>query len=254
MVFLMLSVVVLLSTVLETSAEISGFFLAPFAASSSGTAPDEATMAIYFWGMPPSSWATFVKQQPDAYKAETLLPQQTRYKVLNVGGGGTAWTDSVISDAKKFLPTVKELGYNGICFDTEVFAPFTMSAFLDLFASAKNLGLTTVLTSTAEGPYSGCDSPNDCWEDIKWDNIDFMVPQMYGATGGNYQEAEMKKYATFWQEGGGQGIHGKFSGPKDLKKILWGVDSGTGPSMLRKYSFAGGYVEWAYRKENVILV
>jgi len=131
-----------------------------------------------------------------------------------------------------------------------------MSKFLDLFASAKSQQITTVLTSTAEGPYAGCDSPHDCWEDIAWDDIDFMVPQMYGAGGANYQDLEMKKYATFWQEGGGQGVHGKFSGPTDLRKILWAVDAGTGPSMLSKYPFAGGYIEWAYKTigyQNVVV-
>jgi len=204
-------------------------------------------MAIFFWGMPPSSWVTFVAQQPEAYTAAKLLPGDHYYKVLNMGGGGTSWTDSDIATAKAFLPTVKKLGYNGVCFDTEVFGQFTMSKFMDLFASAKSQQISTVLTSTAEGPYAGCDSPNDCWKDIAWDDIDFMVPQMYGPSGANYQDPAMKKYATFWQKGGGQGVHGKFSGPKDLKKILWGVDNGTGASMLSKYPFAGGYVEWAYK-------
>jgi len=211
-------------------------------------------MAIFFWGMPPSSWVTFVAQQPEAYTAAKLLPGDHYYKVLNMGGGGTSWTDSDIATAKAFLPTVKKLGYNGVCFDTEVFGQFTMSKFMDLFASAKSQQISTVLTSTAEGPYAGCDSPNDCWKDIAWDDIDFMVPQMYGPSGANYQDPAMKKYATFWQKGGGQGVHGKFSGPKDLKKILWGVDNGTGASMLSKYPFAGGYVEWAYKtlgSENV---
>lgn len=204
-------------------------------------------MAVYFWGMPPSSWAEFVKAQPDAYTADKLLPGPFAHKVLNLGGGGTAWTDAVITEADKFLPTVKQLGYTGVCFDTEVFGQFTMSTFLDLFASAKTLHLTTVLTSTAEGPYSGCDSPRDCWRDIIWDNIDFVVPQLYGASGGNYPTAQIEQYANFWRGGGGQGIHGKFNGPKDLRKILWAVDSGTGPSILSSYSFAGGYVEWAYK-------
>lgn len=185
--------------------------------------------------------------QPDAYTAKKLLPVDSYYKVLNLGGGGTSWTDGDIATAKSFLPTIKQLGYNGVCFDTEVFGQFTMAKFLDLFASAKAQQLTTVLTSTAEGPYAGCDSPNDCWKSIAWDSIDFMVPQMYGASGGNYDDATMKKFATFWEQGGGQGVHGKFPGPKDLTKILWGVDTGTGASMLSKYSFAGGYVEWAYK-------
>jgi len=71
-------------------------------------------MAIFFWGMPPSSWAEFVKQQPDAYRAEKLLPGDFYYKVLNLGGGGTSWTDTDISTAKAFLPTIKQQGYNGV--------------------------------------------------------------------------------------------------------------------------------------------
>lgn len=204
--------------------------------------------------MPPSSWAQFVQQQPTAYTAEKLLPGDFYYKVLNLGGGGTSWADSDIATAKAFLPTIKQLGFNGVCFDTEVFGQFTMANFLDLFASAKSQQITTVLTSTAEGPYAGCDSPNDCWKDLAWDDIDFMVPQMYGAGGANYHDPEMKQYATFWQQGGGQGVHGKFRAPTDLKKILWGVDDGTGPSMLSRYSFAGGYVEWAYRSLGFLSV
>lgn len=203
-------------------------------------------MAIYFWGMPPSQWSQFVKMQPDAYTVDKLLPGPYYYKVLNLGGGGTAWTDGTISSAKDFLPTIKKLGFNGVCFDTEVFGQFTMPALLDLFKATKAMGLTTVLTSTAEGPYSGCDSPNDCWKDIVWDDVDFMVPQMYGPSGANYGKADMDKYANFWKVGGGQGVHGKFPGPKDLTKILWAVHSGTGASMLSDYPFAGGYVEWAY--------
>jgi len=235
----------------EAQASLPGFFVAPYAASSGGMAPRSGGMAIYFWGMPPSSWIQFVQAQPDTYTAEKLLPGDYKYKILNVGGGGTSWGDSTIADAVTFLPTVKKLGYDGVCFDTEVFpasaAQFTMSKFLDLFSQAKSLGLVTVLTSTAEGPYYGCDSPNDCWQDIKWDDIDYMVPQMYGADGRNYGPTEMDQYATFWKNGGGQGVHGKFSGPSDLTKILWSVNVGTGSSMLSQYSFAGGYVEWAFK-------
>jgi len=208
-------------------------------------------MAIYFWGMPPSSWAQFVANQPDAYTAAKLLPGNFPFKVLNLGGGGTSWNDATIGDALAFLPTLKSLGYNGVCLDTEVFpgdsSQFTMSKFLGFFAAAKQQGLTTVLTSTAEGPYYGCDSPNNCWEDIRWDDIDFMVPQMYGASGSNYPSSEFDQYAKFWQQGGGQGVHGKFPGPQDLTKILWSVNPGTGRSLYNKYSFAGGYIEWAYK-------
>lgn len=205
-------------------------------------------MAIYFWGMNPSQWAQFVKSQPDAYTAEKLLPGAFPYKILNLGGGGTSWNDAALDNALAFLPTMKSLGYNGVCLDTEVFASqFTMSKLLGVFAEAKRMGLTTVLTSTAEGPYLGCDSPNDCWEDIKWDDIDFMVPQMYGPSGGNYPASDFDQYATFWKQGGGQGVHGKFSGPDDLTKILWAVHTGTGKSVHSSYPFAGGYIEWAYK-------
>jgi len=230
---------------------VDGWFVAPYAASSSGSAPSSSCMAIYFWGLPPSQWAQFVQSTPDAYTAEKLLPGSYPYKILNLGGGGTSWGDATITDALNFLPTVKKLGYNGVCFDMEVFpasaASFTMSKMMNLFAQAKQLGLTTVLTSTAEGPYYGCDSPNDCWEDIKWDDIDYMVPQMYGANGANYDSSTFDQYATFWKNGGGQGVHGKFPGPSDLTKVLWSVNPGTGRSHYDQYSYAGGYIEWAYK-------
>lgn len=198
--------------------------------------------------MPPSSWAHFVKEQPTAYTAEMLLPGTFPYKVLNLGGGGTSWDDTSIKDAINFLPTLKDLGFNGVCIDAEVIgSAFTMSKFLELFKKAKKLELTTVLTSTAEGPYAGCDSPNDCWEHIEWDDIDFMVPQMYGPSGYNYPEAEFDNYTMFWKNGGGQGVHGKFPGPENLKKILWAVSTGTGESLYDKYPFAGGYIEWAFK-------
>lgn len=215
-------------------------------------------MAIYFWGLPPSQWAMFVKQTPDAYTAEKLLPGSFPYKVLNLGGGGTSWDAATIQDALNFLPTLKSLGYNGVCLDAEVFpanpSDWSMGKLLDFFQEAKKQGLTTVLTSTAEGPYYGCDSPNDCWSDIKWDDIDFMVPQMYGASGVNYGPAEFDQYANFWKQGGGQGVHGKFPGPTDLKKILWSVNPGTGSSLYSKYSFAGGYIEWAYKSLSSVEV
>lgn len=208
-------------------------------------------MAIYFWGLPPSQWAQFVKQSPDLYTADKLLPGAFPYKVLNLGGGGTSWDDATFENALNFLPTLKSLGYTGVCLDTEVFpaspSSFTMSKMLGVFAEAKKLGLTTVLTSTAEGPYYGCDSPNDCWSDIHWDDIDFMVPQMYGANGATYGPTEFEQYANFWKQGGGQGVHGKFPGPADLKKILWAVNPGQGSSLYSQYSFAGGYIEWAYK-------
>lgn len=208
-------------------------------------------MAIYFWGLPPSQWVQFVQAQPDTYTAEKLLPGSFPYKVLNLGGGGTSWDDTTFENALAFLPTLKNLGYNGVCLDTEVFpanpTQFTMSKLLGFFAEAKQQGLATVLTSTAEGPYYGCDSPNNCWEDIKWDDIDFIVPQMYGAGGTNYGADDFEQYANFWKEGGGQGVHGSFPGPADLSKILWAVNPGTGRSLHNQYQFAGGYIEWAYK-------
>lgn len=193
----------------------------------------------------------YVKQNRSLYLAENVLPYPFPYKVLSIGSGDISWDDATIEDTLNFLPTLVSLGYNGVAIDAEVFpsnpSSFTMSKFLGLFKQAKQLGLLTILTSTAEGPYFGCDSPNDCWKDIKWDDIDYMVPQVYGASGINYNDTLFDQYANFWKVGGGQGVHGSFPGPSDLTKILWSVNPGTGRSHYENYNFAGGYIEWAYK-------
>jgi len=192
----------------------------------------------------------YVKQNRTAYTAENLLPGTFPYKVLNIGSGDTSWDDAAIEDTLNFLPTLISLGFNGVALDAEVFpgipSQFTMSKFLGLFKEAKRQGLLTILTSTAEGPYYGCDSPNNCWEDIEWEDIDYMVPQVYGPYGINYNDTLFEQYANFWKAGGGQGVHGKFPGPADRKKVLWSVNPGTGRSHYEQYNFAGGYIEWAF--------
>jgi len=236
----------------NTTNTIGSFFLAPYAASSSGKHPPslDTGMAVFFWGNPPSTWLEYYEARPDDYTAAKLLPGSYSHKILNLGGGGTAWSDAEIDSAIKFIPIIKtKLGFDGVCFDCEVMfaSQFKMSNFLRMFEVAKNYSMLTVLTSTAEGPYLGCDSPADCWKDIKWDNIDYMVPQMYGPSGSNYPPKEFNQYANFWKNGGGQGIHSFFHGPKDLNKILWATTSGTGASSLRELGFGGGFMEWAYR-------
>eukprot|EP01062_Namystynia_karyoxenos_P076900 TRINITY_DN762_c0_g1_i2.p1 TRINITY_DN762_c0_g1~~TRINITY_DN762_c0_g1_i2.p1 ORF type:complete len:336 (+),score=125.24 TRINITY_DN762_c0_g1_i2:83-1009(+) len=231
----------------KPSGTVTGFFYAPYASSAAGKAPGSG-MAIYFWGNDPQTWYNYYKQSPTAYTAAKLLPGDYALKVLNLGGGGTQWDDAQIAAAAEFAPHIRnDLGYDAICLDTEVMGTFQMSNLLSLFRTAKAAGLITVLTTTAEGPYSGCDSPNDCWKDIKWDDVDYLVPQMYGASGTNYPSAQLLQYAAFWKAGGGQGIHGKFPGPSNLNSILWGINSGTGPGVLKELGFGGGYIDWAYK-------
>jgi len=233
-----------------TSDGVGGFFLAPYAASAAGSHPGGMNMAIYFWGNPPTMWYTIYQQAPDNYKADVLLPGSYSYKVLNLGGGSTGWSDAEFAASVEFMPHIKsDAGFDGICFDMEgMVYTFSMSKMLDMFKQAKKLGLITILTTTAEGPWFGCDSPHDCWEDIKWDDVDYVLPQMYGPNGNNYPSTEFHQYADFWKKGGGQGVHGKFPGPTNLNKILWTVSRGTGPSSLRELGFGGGYVEWAYKR------
>jgi len=229
---------------------VDGWFFAPWAGSSSGTAPLSVCIGIYFWGVHPNQWQDYVNQNVTFYLAKNLLPGPMPYKVLNVGSGDTSWDDATIQSTVDFLPTLVALGFNGVAIDAEVFPSipsyFTMSKFLGMFKEAKRLGLLTILTSTAEGPYFGCDSPNDCWKDIKWDDIDYMVPQVYGASGVNYNDTLFDQYANFWKVGGGQGVHGSFPGPSDRTKVLWSVNPGTGRSHYENYNFAGGYIEWAF--------
>lgn len=227
---------------------ITGYFLAPFAASAQGRAP-RSGVAIYFWGNDPQTWYTYYKQSPASYTAAVLLPGDGyALRVLNLGGGGTQWDDAQIAAATEFIPKIKsDLGFDGVCLDTEVMGRFSMPNFLAMFAAAKAAGLVSILTTTAEGPYVGCDSPDDCWASIRWDDIDYIVPQMYGASGGNYPTAQLQQYADFWRRGGGQGVHGKFPGPADLNKVVWGLTTGTGASVQRTLGFGAGYIDWAYK-------
>ena len=101
--------------------------------------------------------------------------------------------------------------------------------------------LICVVTSTAEGPYQW-GAPSKDATGINWDNIDYFVPQLYGASGA--MSSGWQTYAKFWKTGG-TSLHGvKFKAPPN-NKMLWGVTPGQG-SAAQGVGGGSGYIEWCY--------
>lgn len=177
--------------------------------------------------LPPPSWGQYDKL------------------ILTQGGGDTSWGDSLYSTLTEQIPEYAKAGWDGVCWDWEkTTQDHTSAGFNALMKATKDAGLLNILTSTAEGPYIWSAASTDA-TDIDWSNIDFFVPQIYGADG-KLSDPDWPSYAQYWVDGAGvPNIHGVTFPAIPMEKILWGMPVGTCDQASTPYG-GSGCLEWAY--------
>lgn len=163
--------------------------------------------------------------------------------ILTTGGGDAEWDDDTYTSQAALLPYIKKSGYDGVCYDWEmVGAKHSTDGFNQLMYRTKKAGLTSIVTTTGEGPYRWNAASKDA-TGILWENIDYFVPQLYDSKGKMY--ANWHTYADFWKRAGFSSINDVTFSPPPAEKILWGVTPSHGPSVVASNGGAG-YVEWCY--------
>lgn len=166
------------------------------------------------------------------------------HKVLTQGGGGTKWDDTLYAKMESELGQYKAGGWDGVMWDWEVVGPgHTTSGFNNLMAATKAAGLLNYVTTDAEGPYSWTADDKDA-TGIDWSQVDFLVLQMYGASGDDFPDSQLQRYYNYWANGGGTSIHNTIFKAPPTSKLMWGLKVGT-------CGRASGFqppscVEWAY--------
>lgn len=166
--------------------------------------------------------------------------------ILTQGGGNDFWGDSKYELLKGDLDKYKPAGWEGVCWDWEIVGnDHTSAGFNDLMRATKEAGLLNIVTTTAEGPYMW-EAPSLDATDIDWSQVDYIVPQMYGADGRTLPD-EWETYAQYWVDGAGKPtLHGETFAAIPMEKFLWGMPADVAGSCDLAAKFGGsGCVEWA---------
>eukprot|EP01059_Diplonema_ambulator_P024408 TRINITY_DN40369_c0_g1_i1.p1 TRINITY_DN40369_c0_g1~~TRINITY_DN40369_c0_g1_i1.p1 ORF type:complete len:279 (+),score=101.70 TRINITY_DN40369_c0_g1_i1:30-839(+) len=156
--------------------------------------------------------------------------------------------------------TLKQAGYNGIIYDFELFDYIWTQADNDalnnVFQLTKANGMYSAWTTAAMGPFQN-GSSQSVPIDIDWQQLDFVMPEMYDATQ-NYLHNGLKTYAPWWKTGG-LSIHNYYlkSGVGNTTLVLWGasVQAAGVNSNIGEETYAaaynvtglpGGFMAWTY--------
>tara|TARA_A100001015_G_scaffold158155_1_gene175498 strand:- start:1176 stop:2684 length:1509 start_codon:yes stop_codon:yes gene_type:complete len=230
-------------------------------------------------------------QAPDlevngTYPNRVTIPPFTK-KILVIGGGHgeSRWDDNVYAKYKnkEFLEELINKGWDGVCWDWEEIASGHTTAGFHSFMkevhdfSSNGKSLINMISTTPLGPYHW-DSTSKSSE-IKWDNIHYIIPMMYGVEGGYPGDAKIKKWINFWN-GKGQDANSTQTGLSwnfeaiDSSRLLWGISphkpiiegkkketAGTPitledniikmeQAMQNTNTGASGYVLWAYNPRS----
>jgi hypothetical protein len=208
------------------------------------TSPDPAPTSGWFFSFPGS--AVSPPFTPKEYTKIQPPPSWGSYekKILTQGGGKTSWGDAFYSQLTDQLSEYKPAGWDGVCWDWETTASdHTYAGFNALMKATKAAGLLNIVTSTAEGPYKWGAKSLDA-TDIDWSQVDYFVPQIYGADG-KLSDPAWPEYAQYWVDGAGKpNVHGVTFPPVPMEKILWGMPAGE-CDQATMYG-GSGCVEWAY--------
>lgn len=200
-----------------------------------------------------------------AHPWDALLPtpvSQYDQKIYTFGGGGTVWDDDVYAQVAAVLPQMKQLGWDGVCFDwEEVGTGHTTKGFNKLLRAAKSAKLLSIVTSTAEGPYQWSAADKDA-TGIEWDLADYFLPQMYGgdAKALNYAQPAFHQYLNYWKLAGTapqKSIHGVTFRAPAAAQFLWGIQADPASQnyvapddVLAMWPETAGTVLWDYSPNN----
>ena len=177
-------------------------------------------------------------------------------KIFTFGGGGTTWGDAVYAKLEAMLPRAKALGWDGVAYDWEMTGTdHTTAGFNKLLAATQQAGLLCLVTTTAEGPYSW-QAPDKDATGVDWSSVDFLAPQLYGASGDDYAAKDLASYVAFWKQastGPVKNVHGvTFRGPP-AAKFLWALNADPASAhyvapatVAAMWPGTRGYVLWAF--------
>ena len=183
--------------------------------------------------------------------------------ILLIGGGAFNWTTELYETfTQTYLPKIKTAGWDGICIDWEQAGPSStddtttttttttttpMADFIAMITAINTAGLKVYITTDAEGPFYV--APNYAWtaEEVApiWDHVEYVIPQLYGASGENYPSPAIDNYIAYWQNGGPTLNYPNLTLPAvPASKVLFAVSPFEPATEVNIAGYGSGYVTW----------
>jgi len=202
-------------------------------------APAGATLGVAFNG-----WADPAQALSDSEDVRSLLVGK---KYISIGGGNNngRFTQARLDSLKSKLSAGDFKAYEGLALDVEECDSGLASSFTDVLATAKSVGMETMVTISHSAPY-GCDDASTLMQAFFADrNTDYLSPQMY--TSGeeptpDFDEAAGATFAQFAQA---------------RAAIIPSIVDGTHYQPVVQF-FSGkgiqlsGYVQWAHARTTLV--